>query len=1158
MKADDLRAIKSFPSLVKYLRDELSWPIETEDFDDLTFDYSPEELGLDAKTAAKVKEIKQMRPLPGAKNQPWGIFFINFEPKRLPVVALRRILGHLVLRKRSSANKSERPAWNLHDLLFISSYGESEHRDIAFAHFADDPTDKSDLPVLRVLGWDDEDTVLHLDHANKMLSEKLRWPAHPDEVALWRSNWSAAFVLKHNYVIKTSKDLSIQMAQLATRIRKRVNKALSVETESGPLRTLMRAFREALIHDLVEDDFADMYAQTITYGLLSARVSRPAALIAENVVDMVPITNPFLRDLLSTFLTIGGRKGKIDFDELGINDVVQALRDVDMEAVLRDFGDRNPQEDPVIHFYELFLKEYDAKKRMQRGVFYTPRPVVSYIVRSVHELLQTEFGLVDGLADTATWADMLKRNKSLSLPEIEVVDPKTRKVSRQPIDPQTPFVQILDPATGTATFLVEVIDIIFKTMSTKWTKEGHGVLWLDKKWNEYVPRHLLPRLHGYELMMAPYAIAHMKIGLKLFETGYKFGSGERARIYLTNTLEPAHDFSDSFEQMAPALAHEATAVNRVKRFQRFTVVIGNPPYSGISSNMSEFAQHIVDAYKYVDGAALNERKLWLQDDYVKFIRTSQTTIEAASIGVFGFITNHGYLDNTTFRGMRQSLMNTYGSLRVLDLHGNTTKSEQSPDGLEDKNVFDIKQGVAICLATRGGSRIGVCHGEMWGTREAKYALLGKSSARSGNFAPLSPDSPYYFFEPQNIDHRDEYDRGWRLNDMMPVNCAGFITARDHFVVDFDRDTLLSRVGDFANPAHSNEEVRKTYFAGCGSSKYPDGDSRGWKVPAARKRVMGDKQWRDRVRQCSYRPFDMRFVYWADWMVDWPRPEVSGHMLAGPNVALHVCRQSVSESWAHILVARGLVDDCYVSNKSRERGYAHPLYLYGSDDSLAFGGKSKPKPNFAPAYLEQLATALNVDKSEPHGMPTGCTPEDVFHYIYAICHSPQYRMRYADSLKIDFPRVGLPRKFDLFRALARLGKEMAEYHLLESQRENSSIAIYSGVAHPEMEKVSYASDTVWLDKGQTRGFTRVPETVWNFHIGGYQVCEKWLKDRKGRTLSNDDIAHYQKIVVALNETIRLMKEIDEVIEKHGGWPGAFVTASSPAAPATLTPDQKGAE
>lgn len=1136
-----LKAIHTFPALVKYLREDLGWPVEQESFEDLTFDWEPGELGIDASQAAKIEYIKQLRPL--ENGQPQGVFFVKFDTKNLPVVALRRLLGKLVVKKRATAAAAERPLWAMRDLVFISSYGESSERQLSFAYFQD-PEHSSELPSLKVLGWDDKDTPLHLDKVHDLLESHLTWPDRAKALAEWRKGWSHAFELRHGEVVSTAKQLAEQLAALARRIRERANQLLRLETDTGPLRTLMAGFKTALIHDLTEDQFADMYAQTVAYGLLSARITHPDPVKVETLPDLIPVTNPFLKELMETFVLAGGkhrghRKGvHLDFDELGINDVVELLRRANMKAVLENFGNEDRKEDPVTYFYEDFLNAYDAKERKRRGVYYTPKPVVSYIVRSVHELLQTEFGIEDGLASTITWGEMAKRPKDLKIPEGVGAD--------------SPFVQILDPATGTATFLVEVIDVMLTALKARWTKEGLSEAKQVEAWNAYVPKHLLPRLYGYELMMAPYAIAHLKIGLKLFATGYRFGSNERARIYLTNALEPASDASNSqIDALSEALAHEADAVNDVKRTKRFSVVVGNPPYSGVSSNMSEESQRLVDVYKIVDGHALNERKVWLQDDYVKFIRKAQTTIETANSGVLGYITNHSYLDNPTFRGMRQSLVGTFPSLRALDLHGNTTRSEHPPGGIADKNVFDIQQGVAIVLATRGAVTCGVEHADLWGSREEKYAWLEKHDVGNTRFAALNPDSPYYFFEPQNTDYRAEYDCCWKINEAMPLNCAGFITARDHFVVDIDKDALLSRISDFADSKRTDAAIRAAYFSGRGSGKYPDGDTRGWKVPVARRRVASDKQWRDRVRVCSYRPFDRRPVYWADWMIDWPRPEVSGHMLAGRNVAFHVCRQSVSEEWSHILVARGLIDDCYVSNKSRERGYAHPLYLYEADGGLALGNVGEP--NFAPAFLRDLSTLLELPQSKPHGLPRGLTVENIFNYAYAVLHDPGYRRRYAELLKIDFPRLPLTTNLELFRALSRFGGELVALHLMESPKLDNFMTTYTGPRNPEVGRVGWSDDTVWLDaestkKGQpcepgTIGFKGVPEDVWNFNIGGYQVCEKWHKDRKGRKLSKDDIEHYQKIVVALSETIRIMKEIDEVIERHGGWPGAFQTKSA---------------
>lgn len=416
----NLKEIRRFDQLVRYLREEMGWPIETDNFEELTFEYTPEELGIDAASSAKIQEIKRLRPL--SQNQPWGIFFVKFEPKRLPVVALRRILSSVVMKKRSSANKSERAVWAADDLLFVSNYGEGEARQISIAHFSQDES-KDDLPTLKVLGWDNLDTPLHLDHVAEILTDRLTWPDYETDVARWRESWGSAFTLRHREVITTSKVLAVRLAVLARAIRDRIRTVLSIETKNGPVTKLMRAFQDALIHDLDADGFADMYAQTIAYGLLSARITNPTANTADGFAAQLPVTNPFLKELMETFLHVGGRKKKtgrglgIDFDELGVSEVVDLLDDTIIEAIVRDFGDRNPQEDPVIHFYELFLKEYDAKKRMQRGAFYTPYPVVFYIVRSVHELLQTEFGLADGLADTTTWGEMATTNPAIKIPE---------------------------------------------------------------------------------------------------------------------------------------------------------------------------------------------------------------------------------------------------------------------------------------------------------------------------------------------------------------------------------------------------------------------------------------------------------------------------------------------------------------------------------------------------------------------------------------------------------------------------------------------------------------------------------------------------------------------------------------------------------------------
>jgi SOS-response transcriptional repressor LexA len=1107
-----LATIKRFDQLIAYLRDEMGWPIARdsfEDVDDLFYDFTAEELGIDAKNAAKIQSIKRLRPL--SPKQPWGIFFVKFEPKRLPVVALRRILGQVALKKRASANSAERAAWAADDLLFVSNYGEGDERQISFAHFAR-AQDGHDLPTLKVLGWDNRDTALHLDAVARELTEHLAWPDDDSNAEAWRKRWRAAFTLRHREVITTSKELSIRLAELARNIRDRIRTALAIETDKGPLTRLMKAFQTALVHDLDADGFADMYAQTIAYGLLSARITDPHRKTADDFAAHLR-TNPFLRELMETFLKVGGRRGRaggpgIDFDELGVSEVVELLDDANMEAVVRDFGDRNPQEDPVIHFYEHFLAAYDKKQKVSRGVFYTPRPVVSYIVRSVDELLRTEFGLADGLADTTTWGEMAQRHKDLKIPE--------------GVSPEQDFVQILDPATGTGTFLVEVIDLIHKTLVAKWKAQGHGEHKIDALWNEYVPKHLLTRLHGYELLMAPYAIAHLKIGLKLYETGYRFGSDERARVYLTNALEPAQDFSGRFEFAIPALADEAVVVNKIKQ-QRFTVVVGNPPYSNYGQlNKTTFLLQLLEDYK----KGLGERKVNLDDDFIKFVRFSQWVIDTTGFGLVGLITNNTYLDGVAHRLMRRSLLTTFQKIWINDLHGSAKRNETSIKGAVDENVFDIQQGVAIsCFAKTTALTSKVLFSDFWGTRSNKYERLQHTTVNTNELIPLTAQPYGYYFVPQRSEGAAEYGRYWSIAEIFPVYSSGIDTKIDRLLIDSDATALAKRIADILNPENSIDYVRRKY-------KIPSTST--WEIKRAK-----SARFRPRcITPITYRVFDSHYTYFDERVLSRARREVMQHMLVGKNLGL-ICARQLSQrgqTWSLVGVSNKIVERCAISSNTREGNYLFPLWLFRFGEELI---KSyEVRPNLASRFLRALGDSVGVEQNREEHLPEGLTAEDVFHYAYSVLHSPGYRSRYAEFLKIDFPRLPVPGSVELLRALARLGGELVALHLLESPKLAKPITEFIGSRNPDVEKVSWSRNTVWIDKDQTVGFKGVREDVWNFHIGGYQVCEKWLKDRKGRRLSKNDIAHYHKIVVALSETIRLMKEIDEVIVQHGGWPGAF--------------------
>lgn len=1141
-----LAGIRRFDQLVAYLRDELDWPISTDPFEELTFEYTPEELGIDAKNAAQIQDIKRLRPL--VPNQPWGIFFIKFEPKRLPVVALRRILGRVALKKRTSINSAEHQAWATDDLLFVSNYGEGNDRRITFAHFSK-PGDGQNLPTLKVLGWDNLDTSLHLDAVARELNDHLRWPNDEDNLDDWRERWRAAFTLYHREVITTSRTLSERLAVLARTIRDRIKTTLDFENENGSLTQLMKAFQTALVNDLDKAGFADMYAQTIAYGLLSARIANPTRRTIDDFADHMR-TNPFLKELLETFLKIGGRRhgngseSGIDFDELGVSEVVELLDQAKMEAVIRDFGDRNPQEDPVIHFYEHFLAAYDKNQKVSRGVFYTPRPVVSYIVRSVDELLRSEFGLADGLADTTTWGEMAERYKELKIPV--------------GMSPNQAFVQILDPATGTGTFLVEVIDLIHRTMQEKWKVQGRSQKKIQALWNEYVPKHLLSRLHGYELLMAPYAIAHVKVGLKLFETGYQFANDERARVYLTNALEPPGDGQIPLGFL-PALAHEAAAVNEIKRNQRFTAIIGNPPYAGHSRNnqVSWVVDKVYD-YKrnYPDLQKPGQGK-WLQDDYVKFLRMAEWWITSSKIGILGFITNHAWLDNPTFKGMRKHLIQSFDRRTILDLHGNTNKKEIAPDGGPDRNIFEIKQGVAISVMMRSLTPVSekqqtIQRCDLFGTDTFKFDTLNTNTAMSlaSQLCNLLP--PEYIFDCYDSEKKAEYEQYMSLPLIFNQNgdpAPGIVTTHDEFAISFTQEEQIEKVG--ALLASRNEAEARQHFRLCSQNQ--------WDYTQAKKELQ-DGKWQEEIVRVLYRPFDFRVTVFNRHVAVHRRERVSRHMLAGSNIGLTFMRQvAIGDAYTHFGVTTHAVDNrAFYSNKGIMS--LAPLYLHSRADRsevLAFTswpkGRRDRRPNLNPIFVNSIASSAGLRfVSDGIGdLDATFGPEDTLAYIYAVFHSPGYRSRYEAYLKLDFPRVPMPGDVRLFRQLVSMGHKLVSLHLLQSPDLDQAITDYAGPKNPQVGRVGWSNGTVWLDAAKTNarefhratktgqfGFHGVPEQVWDFHIGGYQVCHKWLKDRKGRMLSDEDIAHYQRIVVALNETTRIMTEIDKAIESYGGWPGAF--------------------
>lgn len=866
----------------------------------------------------------------------------------------------------------------------------------------------------------------------------------------------------------TAETLAVELAKRTRFLRDVVMEQLAEERSSpGLLSGFYEAFQTYLIGTLTEEDFADLFAQTITYGLFAARIRTGEGFNRRIAFDAIPHTIGVLRDLFR-FISLGDLPEQLAWC---VDDIAEVLAVADAPGILDRYYRQGKGSDPIVHFYETFLAHYDPEERERRGVYYTPEPVVGYIVRSLHEILKTDFGKPDGLASEG--------------------------------------VTLLDPAAGTMTFVARAAELAVAEFEAKYGSGGRS---------DFIRDHILKNFYAFELMVAPYAVGHLKMSFFLEELGYRLADHERMPFYLTNTL----DFEELEETNLPicfALAHESHLAGKVKKETPILVILGNPPYSGHSANTGEWVRELIETYKQVDGKPLGEKNpKWLQDDYVKFLRFAQWKIEQAGRGVVGMITNHAYLDNPTFRGMRQSLMRTFDEIYVLDLHGNSLKRETCPDGSPDENVFDIRQGVAIAFFVKRsdkGDTAVVRHADLYGSREAKYEWLNAHDRKQTPWRELAPGAPFYLFVPRD----DRLEAGYRqfpsVPGVFPVNSVGIVTARDNLTIQWSPDDVWRTVTVFAN---SDPEIaRRAYRLGK--------DAQDWKVTLAQKDIRESGPTREKIVPIFYRPFDVRYTYYtghSGGLHCRPRPEVMRHMLAGENVALMVPRRvEYVGTWQHAFAVNAISDHVAVSLKTID--YHFPLYLYPSADPENLFGQHEPYeriPNLNPAVMAALAAAYG---QQP-------TPEQVFHYVYAVLYAPSYRSKYAEFLKMDFPRIPFTADFKLFQQLAALGEKLVALHLLKSPELDPPLCRFEGEGDNRVGKdrkcgLRYEQEAqrVWINA--TQFFAPVPEEVWNYQIGGYQVCEKWLKDRKERRLELADIRRYCHIVTALARTIELQEQID---------------------------------
>jgi predicted helicase len=850
---------------------------------------------------------------------------------------------------------------------------------------------------------------------------------------------------------------------------------------------IMQVMKQRLIHDLSIEQFADLYAQTLVYGLFVARFhdDTPTTFSRAEAREKIPASNHLLQQFFDHIAGANFEK-RLSF-------IVDELCDVfvhaDVNALVH--GLYKSTHDPIIHFYEDFLREYDPKLRVERGVFYTPLPVVRYIVRSIDALLKEHFGLNDGLADRSKidWQHTVQGKK---------------------VKTQIDRVQMLDPAVGTGTFLDEVV----RTIHSKFANQQGA-------WQQFVDEHLIPRLNGFELMMASYTIAHLKLSMTLAESGVK-DFKKRLRIFLTNSLEEAPQTDDSLFSLIGlqgALTEEAQAAAEVKRDYPIMVVLGNPPYSASSQNASveigpdgkkhkTWIGQLLDDYK----KDLNERKINLDDDYIKFIRFAHHMVEKNGQGIVAMITNNSFIDGITHRKMRESLLETFDHIYVLDLHGNSKRKEKALDGGKDENVFDIMQGVGITLfvKTKVKKKHGTVHHiDLYGKREEKYSWLDAHDVTNTKWQKLEAPEPYFFFVPKDFRSLDQYDRLIKLDDLFPIFNSGVKTDRDPLFLDYDKAVLSDRIQTLLS-GNFDEKFREQFDVN---------DSSSYKITTA---IINKEFNSNYVSKYCYRPLDFRWIYFDPQIISRSANSVMKHLVNQNNIAIASPKQT--KEYPSFFITKTLASHKVVS--AYDQNFIFPLYLY-PDQIQSQIGQSNRKPNLNPEIIAQIAQKVGlrfVDDGMGDGRAT-FGPEDVLDYIYGVLHSPTYREKYKEFLKIDFPRVPFTEKLNIFWKLVGLGRELRGIHLLESPIVNKPITTYPVSGDNVVDKPRFEGGKVWINKFQH--FDKVPEVSWNFYIGGYQPAQKWPKDRKGRALSFDDIMHYQKIIVALTETDRIMKEVDAV-------------------------------
>ncbi len=895
--------------------------------------------------------------------------------------------------------------------------------------------------------------------------------------------------------IKSPKKLAKLMASKARLLENILEKAIISDEkteDNSSLRQQYKIFKNILIHDLTPKEFSDIYAQTLAYGMFSARLHDRTldTFSRQEAAELIPKTNPFLRNLFSH---VAG----IDIDErirTTVDNLAEVFRATNVEELFKGLGKTTQANDPIIHFYETFLAEYDSKLRKVRGVWYTPEPIVKFLVRSVDKILKEDFGLSDGIAST-------EKTKI----EVEVKGALTKKGNKIFHKKEVHKVQILDPATGTGTFISETIKQIYREKFTS----------IQGIWSSYVENDLIPRLNGFEILMASYSMAHLKLDLLLNDTGYKPIKSKRFNIFLTNSLEEHHP--DTGTLFSSWLSTEANESNRIKKETPVMVVIGNPPYSVSSSNNGDWIKTLIQDYK----KNLNERNIQpLSDDYIKFIRYGQFLIDKTGEGILAYISNNSFIEGNIHREMRKNLTETFDKLYILDLHGSSNKKETAPDGSKDENVFDIRQGVSISLfIKKKGSKkkkADVYHAYIYGKRDYKYDYLNSNELSTINWNKIKITEPDYFFVKSDYKKYDTYKKNIPVDKLFNVNSTGIKSHRDGLVIGFNDKALSKVIEYFLSKENSDEKVKSSLGLK---------DNRDWSISDARRNNDFDDNL---IKDIVYRPFDNRRIYFDDRLIDFPRSRVMQHMFNN-NFAIIIPKQISEKESAGALITNALA--IHKSFSAYNTNYYFPLYIYEINNDLH--DEEVKTHNFNLKIIYEIEQLLNMTFSEEKSSVNTFSALNLLDYIYAILHSNKYKLKYGEFLKTDFPRIPFNISYEIFWLLVGFGDKLRNIHLLNSNLYDNRLPGYTNSGDNRItNKISKQDWTensgfvkVWINNEQF--FDRIPSDVWDVFTGGFQPAQKWLKDRHGETLFSEDILHYQKIIASLTLTKEIIGDIDSI-------------------------------